>query len=72
MDLLHFIEVLELCLGGKAQMNFLPLQQGDVPDTLADVDALARDVGYRASTPVEEGVKRFVGWYRWCYQSQPL
>ena len=67
MDLLHFIEVLELCLGGKAQMNFLPLQQGDVPDTLADVDALTRDNGYRAGTHVEEDVKRFVEWYRSYY-----
>ena len=49
-------------------MNLLPLQPGDVPDTLADVDALARDIGYRPNTPVEEGVKRFVEWYRGYYQ----
>ena len=63
VELLRYIEVLEQCLGRKAQMNLLPLQAGDVPDTLADVEALTRDVGYRPSTPVEEGVKRFVEWY---------
>lgn len=67
VELLRYIEVLEQCLGRKAQMNLLPLQPGDVPDTLADVEALTRDVGYRPSTPVEEGVKRFVEWYRAYY-----
>jgi UDP-glucuronate 4-epimerase len=70
VELLRYIEVLEQCLGRKAQMNLLPLQRGDVPDTVADVDALARDVGYRPSTPVEEGVKRFVEWYRAYYHPQ--
>jgi UDP-glucuronate 4-epimerase len=70
IELLRYIEVLEQCLGRKAQMNMLPLQPGDVPDTLADVEALARDVGYRPSTPVEEGVKRFVEWYR-AYYADP-
>jgi UDP-glucuronate 4-epimerase len=67
VQLLRYIEVLEECLGRKAEKNLLPLQPGDVPDTLADVDALTRDVGYRPSTPVEEGVKRFVEWYRSYY-----
>ena len=67
--LLKYIEVLEQCLGKKAQMNLLPLQPGDVPDTWADVEALARDVGYRPSTPIETGVKRFVEWYREYYRS---
>ncbi len=70
VELLRYIEVLEQCLGRKAQMNLLPLQPGDVPDTLADVEALTRDVGYRPSTPVEEGVKRFVEWYRAYYHPQ--
>jgi len=70
IELLRYIEVLEQCLGRKAQMNLLPLQPGDVPDTLADVTALSRDVGYRPSTPVEEGVKRFVEWYRAYYGCQ--
>jgi len=63
VDLLRYIEVLEECLGRKAQINLLPLQRGDVPDTWADVESLTRDVGYRPSIPVEEGVKRFVDWY---------
>ncbi|WJW74480.1 NAD-dependent epimerase [Thiohalobacter sp. IOR34] len=64
VELLHYIEVLEDCLGRKAQMNMLPLQPGDVPDTYADVSDLVRDVGYKPATTVEEGVARFVDWYR--------
>jgi UDP-glucuronate 4-epimerase len=67
VELLRYIEVLEQCLGRKAQMNLLPLQPGDVPDTLADVEALTCDIGYRPNTPVEVGVKRFVEWYRAYY-----
>ena len=63
VPLMHYIEVLENCLGRKAQKNFLPLQLGDVPDTFADIDDLVRDVGYRPSTTVEVGVKRFVDWF---------
>lgn len=68
VELLRYIEVLEECLGKKAEKNLLPLQPGDVPDTYADVDALVEDVGYRPSTPVEEGVRRFVDWYRGHYK----
>lgn len=64
VDLLHFIEVLENCLGRKAVKNFLPMQPGDVRGTYADVDDLSRDVGFRPDTPVEEGLARFVSWYR--------
>jgi UDP-glucuronate 4-epimerase len=63
IELMRYIEVLEQCLGRKAQKNLLPLQLGDVPDTWADVEDLAADVGYRPSTPIEVGVKRFVDWY---------
>ncbi|MBN8279988.1 MAG: NAD-dependent epimerase [Gammaproteobacteria bacterium] len=63
VDLMHYIEVLEDRLGRKAQKNLLPLQQGDVPDTWADVEDLVTDVGYRPATPVEVGVGRFVDWY---------
>jgi UDP-glucuronate 4-epimerase len=63
VELMRYIEVLEQCLGRKAEKNLLPLQQGDVPDTWADVDDLVNDVGYRPSTPVEQGVRRFVDWY---------
>jgi UDP-glucuronate 4-epimerase len=68
VDLSHYIETLEKCLGRKAQRNLLPLQLGDVPDTYADVEDLVRDVGYRPATTVEEGVKAFVDWYRSYYQ----
>lgn len=64
VELMRFIEVLEDCLGRKAEKNFLPLQQGDVPATYADVDDLMCDVGYAPKTPIETGIARFVGWYK--------
>jgi UDP-glucuronate 4-epimerase len=67
VELLYYIEVLEQCLGKKAQMNLLPLQPGDVPDTYADVEDLIRDTGYKPDTPVSVGVARFVDWYRGYY-----
>ena len=67
MTVLEFIEVLERCLGRRAIKNFLPMQLGDVPDTAADVHALARDVGYRPRVDIEEGVRRFVEWYQGYY-----
>jgi UDP-glucuronate 4-epimerase len=67
-DLLRFIEVLEGCLGKKARKNFLPMQPGDVPATYADVDDLFREVGFKPSTSIEEGLGRFVDWYREYYQ----
>jgi UDP-glucuronate 4-epimerase len=69
VELSRYIEVLEECLGKKAQKNLLPLQLGDVPDTYADVDALISDVGYKPSTPIEVGVQRFVEWYRSYYKN---
>ena len=63
IELMRFIGLLEENLGRKAEKNLLPMQPGDVPDTWADTQALARDVGYSPSTPIEEGVKRFVDWY---------
>jgi UDP-glucuronate 4-epimerase len=68
VQLSHYIETLEQCLGRKAQRNLLPLQPGDVPDTWADVQDLERDTGYRPATPVEVGVKAFVDWYRSYYK----
>ncbi|WP_203321644.1 NAD-dependent epimerase [Pseudoxanthomonas beigongshangi] len=68
VELLRYIEVLEDCLGRKAERNLLPLQPGDVPDTYADVAALSRDTGYAPSTPIETGVRRFVDWYRDFYR----
>ena len=67
VQLLHYIEVLEACLGRKARMEMLPLQPGDVPDTEADVSDLVADVGYRPATSVETGVRKFVEWYRAYY-----
>ena len=68
VELLRFIEVLEECLGHKAEKNLLPLQPGDVPDTYADVQALVDDVDYSPSTPIEQGIAHFVEWYREYYQ----
>ena len=64
VQLLRYIEVLEECLGRKAELNMLPLQPGDVPDTASDVEALRRDTGYQPSTPIETGIRNFVDWYR--------
>jgi UDP-glucuronate 4-epimerase len=69
VELLRYIEVLEQCLGRKAQMEMLPLQAGDVPDTEADVSELIAAVGYRPAVSVEEGVRRFVEWYRDYHQT---
>ncbi|MGH8139436.1 MAG: NAD-dependent epimerase [Steroidobacteraceae bacterium] len=63
VQLMRYIEVIEECLGRKAQKNFLPLQLGDVPETYADIDDLVAEVGYRPATPIEEGVRRFVDWF---------
>lgn len=68
VSLLRFIEVLEECLGMKAQKEFLPMQPGDVPKTFADVEQLKCDVGFRPETPIEEGVMQFVEWYRDYYE----
>jgi UDP-glucuronate 4-epimerase len=68
IELERYIEVLEDCLGRKAEKNLLPLQPGDVPDTYADVDDLARDFDYRPDTGIEVGVRRFVDWYKDYYR----
>jgi UDP-glucuronate 4-epimerase len=70
VPLMRYIEVLEECLGRKAQKNMLPLQLGDVPETSANIDDLVADVGYRPATPVEEGVRRFVEWYLEYYKQK--
>jgi UDP-glucuronate 4-epimerase len=67
VKLMNFIETIEKCLGKKAKKNLLPLQAGDVPATYADVDDLMNDVGFKPATPIKEGVKRFVEWYREYY-----
>jgi UDP-glucuronate 4-epimerase len=68
IELLRYIEVLEQCLGRKAQRVMKPLQLGDVPDTYADVTELVSDVGYQPDTPIEVGVRNFVDWFRAYYR----
>jgi len=68
VGLMHFIECIEKSLGKKAKMNFLPMQPGDVPQTYADIDSLAEAVGFRPKVSIEEGVRRFVEWYRAYYR----
>jgi UDP-glucuronate 4-epimerase len=65
--LMDFIATIEKALGREAKKVFLPLQPGDVAATYADVDDLARDVGFKPATPLDEGVARFVSWYRSYY-----
>jgi UDP-glucuronate 4-epimerase len=64
VPLLRFIELLEQNLGRTVEKHLLPMQPGDVADTWADVSALRRDVGYAPGTSIEDGVARFVAWYR--------
>ena len=66
--LLDFIKTLEGELGKKAVKHFLPIQAGDVPETKADIDDLMKDIGFKPATPIAEGIKRFVGWYREHYE----
>lgn len=68
IELMRYIEILEENLGKVAKKNLLPLQPGDVPATFADVDALIADVGYKPATPVEEGIEKFVNWYKDYYK----
>ena len=68
VELLYFIEVLEKTLGRKAEKRLLPMQAGDVPATCADVEDLMQAVGFRPATPIEEGIPRFVEWYRTYYK----
>ncbi len=67
VELMRFIAALEAALGCKAQIEMRPMQPGDVPATYADIDDLARDVGFKPATPIEEGIGRFVAWYREFY-----
>jgi len=68
VELVRYIEVIEECVGRKAEKNLLPMQPGDVPDTWADAKDLALDVGYQPGTPIEVGVRNFVDWYIDYYQ----
>jgi UDP-glucuronate 4-epimerase len=67
VELIRFIEVLEDRIGKKAEKHFLPMQPGDVPATYADIDELVRDAGFAPATSLEEGIGRFVEWYKTYY-----
>ncbi|KHE90854.1 MAG: NAD-dependent epimerase [Candidatus Scalindua rubra] len=67
VELMKFIEILEDCLGKKANKNLMAIQPGDVPATYADVDDLVNDVGFKPATSIEEGIKKFVEWYNEYY-----
>jgi len=69
VELMRYIEVLEACLGRKAEKLLLPMQDGDVPETYANVEDLVRDVGFKPATTVEDGIAKFVAWYRDYYQA---
>jgi UDP-glucuronate 4-epimerase len=66
-QLMRYVEVLEACLGKKAIRNYLPMQAGDVRATYANVEDLVREIGFRPQTSIEEGISRFVAWYRGYY-----
>ena len=68
VELLQFIEVIEDALGKRAVKNLLPAQPGEVLDTFADVNDLMSDIGFKPNTPIEEGVRQFVNWYRGYYR----
>ncbi len=67
VELMKFIEIIEDCLGIKADKNLLPIQDGDVPATYADVDDLVKDVGFKPDTPLAEGIEQFIKWYKAYY-----
>lgn len=67
VELLTFITELENALGKKVKKNFIPLQQGDVPETYADVSDLVRDIAFNPKTPIKEGIANFVSWYKRYY-----
>jgi UDP-glucuronate 4-epimerase len=67
VELMDYIQTIEKHLGKKAEMNLLPLQDGDVVATYADIDALIEDVGYHPGTPLDKGIKTFIDWYKSYY-----
>ena len=64
VELMYLIEVIEKALGKKAEKQMMPIQPGDVPETYADVEALIEDVGFKPATSIEDGVHKFIDWYR--------
>ena len=63
-NLMTVVELFERELGRTATKEFLPMQPGDVRETYADIEDLAREIGFRPKTSIEDGIRRFVGWYR--------
>ena len=69
VPLMDFIGAIERALGQEARKNYLPLQPGDVPATYADTEALQDWVGFSPATSVDDGIQRFVAWYRAYYKA---
>jgi UDP-glucuronate 4-epimerase len=69
VELLYLIQVIEEKLGKKAEKIMLPMQPGDVPATYANVDPLIADAGFKPETSIEEGVSKFIEWFRWYYKT---
>ncbi|WP_075187241.1 NAD-dependent epimerase [Teredinibacter haidensis] len=69
VKLMDFVGAIEKALGKKAIKNMMPMQPGDVPSTCADVSALERDVGFKPATSIQDGIDRFVAWYREYYNA---
>lgn len=68
VELMAFIETLETLLGRAAKKNYLPMQPGDVPATYADIDDLTKDIGFKPTTSIHDGLSQFVEWYTSYYQ----
>lgn len=67
VELMDYIKEVEKNLDTEAEKNMMPIQKGDVPETYADVKALMDAVGYKPETSIEDGIKKFVDWYKWYY-----
>lgn len=65
-ELKRFIEIIEEALGKKAELNYLPMQKGDVPATFADIEHSRKEIGFHPKTPLEQGIPRFVEWFKNC------
>ena len=66
--LMKYIHLIEDALGMKADINFMPMQTGDVKETFADISETTRDFGFQPTTPIETGIPRLVTWYRDFYK----
>lgn len=68
VELLEFVEIIEKKLGRKAKKELLPLQRGDVEETFANIDGLIEDINFAPNTPIEEGIEKFIDWYKGYYK----